>query len=96
MTSSWGKLHESRVIHVIKAILDVESNGNGNFKIWPNGQVKKGHKGSIFKLKILKIKHIFLIQFHLRNPVVWFVFVYDVYRWPKNVVKFYDVTTFHT
>ena len=23
-------------------------------------------------------------------------FVYDVYKWPKNVIYFYDVTTFHT
>ena len=37
-----------------------------------------------------------MIQFHLRNPMVWFVFVYDVCKWPKNMIYFYDVTTFHT
>ena len=45
---------------------------------------------------MLKIKRIFWIQFDLRNPMVYFVFVCDVYKWPKNVIYFYDVTTFHT
>ena len=31
---------------------------------------KKVKKGQFSKLKILKIKRIFLIQFHLRNPTV--------------------------
>ena len=57
--------------------------------------MKKGQKGQFFKLKILKIKCTFLIQFHLRNPIVYF-FVYDVYKWAKNLIHFYDVTTFHT
>ena len=56
---------------------------------------KKVKKGQFSKFKILKIKRTFLIQFHLRNPTVYF-FVYDVYKWPKNVIYFYDVTTFRT
>ena len=28
------------------------------------------------------------------NGVIFFV--YDVYKWPKNMIYFYDVTTFHT
>ena len=57
---------------------------------------KKVKKCQFSKFKILKTKRTFLIQFHLRNPTVQFVFVYDVYKWPKNVIYFYDVTTFHT
>ena len=57
---------------------------------------KRVKRGQFSKLKILEIKHTFLIQFHLRNPLVLFVFVYDVYKWPKNVIYFYDVTKFHT
>ena len=33
-------------------------------------KVKKVKKGQFSKFKILKIKRIFLIQFHLRNPTV--------------------------
>ena len=57
---------------------------------------KKVKIGQFSKFEILKIKHTFLIKFHLRNPTVQFVFVCDVYKWPKNVIQFYDVTTFHT
>ena len=49
-------------------------------------KVKKGQKCQFSQFKILKIKRTFLIQFHLRNPTVQFVFVYDVYKWPKNVI----------
>ena len=28
--------------------------------------------------------------------MVQYVFVYDVYKWPENVIYFDDVTTFHT
>ena len=44
VTMSWGKLHESRATHFNKVILDVESNGNSNFDIWPEGQVKNDKK----------------------------------------------------
>ena len=57
---------------------------------------KRVKKGQFSKFKILKIKRTFLIQFDLRNPMVYLVFVSDVYKWPKNVIYFYDVTTFHT
>ena len=56
---------------------------------------KRVEKGQFSKFKILK-KRTFLTQFHLRNPTVLFVFVYNAYKWPKNVIYFYDVTTFHT
>ena len=42
---------------VIWVIKDVESNRNGNFNIWPEGQVKKGQKGPFLEFKILNIKH---------------------------------------
>ena len=37
-------------------ILDVESNGSRNFQIWPQGQVKKGQKRSIFKIQSFENK----------------------------------------
>ena len=46
----------------------------------------KVKKCQFSKFKILKIKRTYLIQFHLSNPTVQFVFVYDVYKWPKNVI----------
>ena len=49
-------------------------------------KAKKGQKMSIFKIQNFENKTHLLIQFHLRNPTVQFVFVYDVYKWPKNVI----------
>ena len=57
---------------------------------------KRVKKGQFSKFKILEIQHPFPIQFHLRNQMVYFVFVYNVYKWPRNVIYFYDVAKFHT
>ena len=43
---------------------------------------KRVKKGQFSKFNIWKIKRTFLIQFYLRNPMVQFVFVYDVDKWP--------------
>ena len=47
-----------RVTHVKWVILYVSFNGNCNFNIWPEGQVKNGKK-SIFEIIFLIDKHIF-------------------------------------
>ena len=38
------------VWHDVWIILDVETNGNGYFNIWPEGQIKNGKTGSIFEI----------------------------------------------
>ena len=59
-------------------------------------KVKKGQKRSIFIIQNFENKTHFTdsVSSQESNGVIFFV--YDVYKWPKNVIYFYDVTTFHT
>ena len=71
---TWGH-HEENYMKIVRhmlpiwVILDVESNGNGNFKIWPEGQVKKGQ---FSKFKILKIKRTYSVSSQESNGVICF------------------------
>ena len=42
-------------------------------------------EGQILKYKILDKKHMFLIQFCSRIPMVYLVLVYDIYKNPNNI-----------
>ena len=59
-------------------------------------KVKKGQKGSIFKIQNFENKTHFSdsVSSQKSNGVI--CFCVDVYKWPKNVIYFYDLTTFHT
>ena len=61
------------------------------------GQVKKGQKGSIFKIQNLENKTHFSdsVSSQESNGVICFLCTMS-YKWPKNMINFYDVTTFHT
>ena len=51
---------------------------------------------SIFKIQNFENKTHFSDSVSSQESNGVILFVYDVYKWPKNVIYFYDVTTFHT
>ena len=59
-------------------------------------KVKKGQKRSILKIQNFENKMNFSDSVSSQESNSVICFVYDVYKWPKNVIYSYDVTTFHT